>query len=526
MKKSILWFLLPAFIVVAGSILYSCTEKEEDLKGTIYGTVTDLQTNEPISGVNVKLKSTGEATLTGSDGSFEFKDLDANKYSLSFSKAEYADLDDDYIIELEAGKKMKRDVQMRKRVAILTITDMAGNEINSVDFGREASIVSKSINVYNSGTQITEFELMYNCLWIDTIIAGVTQIAPGQTVTVTIIIDRNNLLAGDNSTYLHIISSNGSNDLMITAKGYTTPIVETNDITSITSSSATLGGTIIDDGGNEIIVRGVCWSTSSTPTIDNNNYRELGNGTGTFSGNITGMTPNTTYYVRAYATNHRGTSYGEQKTFSTLNGLPIVETFAPTRSNLVVTTGGNVTSDGGYPIIERGVCYSRTPYPDTSSAHNHICNGSGTGAYSSTFTMTDVGVYYVRAYAINSNGIAYGEQMTIDHPYYELPSFTYGGRIYRVAPSSSSGQAVGGGYSVALYGLSGWRLPSKDELSYMYTIIDSIGGFGYDKYWSGTQHHYDGNTGSYYYYVNMNTGYVGYSHASALYFHRWVRVEN
>ena len=114
--------------------LYFGCKPEEQL-GTIYGTVTDYATGDPVGNANVKLRPSGETTLTGSDGTFEFKDLKTDKYSLLITKAEYADLDDDYIIELEAGKQIKRDVQIRKRMASLQITDMAGNPLDTLDFG-------------------------------------------------------------------------------------------------------------------------------------------------------------------------------------------------------------------------------------------------------------------------------------------------------------------------------------------------------------------------------------------------------
>ena len=105
------------------------------------------------------------------------------------------------------------------------------------------------------------------------------------------------------------------------------PVVTTNEITDITQTTATCGGTVTSDGGANVTARGVCWSTSQNPTISNSHTTD-GNGTGSFTSNITGLTANTTYYVRAYATNEKGTSYGEQKSFETLNyeyvdlGLP------------------------------------------------------------------------------------------------------------------------------------------------------------------------------------------------------------
>ncbi len=96
------------------------------------------------------------------------------------------------------------------------------------------------------------------------------------------------------------------------------PTVTTADVTEITSSSAKSGGEVTNNGGAEVTARGICWSTSSNPTVSDSKTSD-GNGDGAFTSNITGLQPNTTYYVRAYAINSAGTSYGEEKQFKTLN---------------------------------------------------------------------------------------------------------------------------------------------------------------------------------------------------------------
>ena len=598
MKKSILWFLLPAFIVVAGSILYGCTEKEEDLKGTIYGTVTDLQNNEPIGGVNVKLKPTGEATLTGSDGSFEFKDLDAKNYTLSFSKAEYADLEDDFIIELEAGKKVKRDVQMRRKIASLQITDMQGNDITELDFGIEESITTKSFNIFNNGSLNITCEISYSCAWITSVSNITNPITPSQTVTVTVAIDRSRLASGANSTILHIVSNNGSNEITVKATGLDLPTVTTSNVTNITASSATCGGNVTADGGSYVTERGICWGASNLPTIDGN-HQAMGQGNGTFTCNMSNLEPDNVYYVRAYATNNRGTAYGEQKqfttssglptvttntvtnitatsatcggsisdnggfavtdkglvwstsqyptlndnhvslgsgnapftgsmtnltigttyhvrayatnangtsyssaqrTFTTGNGLPTVTTTVPTLTDITVTTGGNVTSDGGYPVTARGICYGTFPYPDMTSTYSHTSNGNGTGYYSSTFSLPPgSGVYYVRAYATNANGTSYGEQHTVVQPYDTLPTFMYNGHTYKVAPDPGYDMTWDNANTycngLEFCGFSDWRLPTRQELYQMYIYRASIGGFNIFYYWSSTSY----STNNHYY---------------------------
>ncbi|MCL1850737.1 MAG: hypothetical protein FWF70_04955 [Bacteroidetes bacterium] len=93
-------------------------------------------------------------------------------------------------------------------------------------------------------------------------------------------------------------------------------MVTTVEIHSVNSSSAVSGGNVESHGNSKVFARGVCWNTEETPTIDNfkttNNY-----GLGSFTSYLVGLTPNTTYYIRAYATNSVGTAYGEQKSFTT-----------------------------------------------------------------------------------------------------------------------------------------------------------------------------------------------------------------
>ena len=136
-----------------------------------------------------------------------------------------------------------------------------------------------------------------------------------------------------------------------------------------------------------------------------------GSGTGSFTCNITGLTAGTKYYVRAYAKNSKGTAYGNQVTLTTTAyGLPTVTTSAVTNvSYTTVTCGGNVTADGGQTVTERGICYSTSQNPTTSNTK--ITKGSGIGSFTCNITGLTAGTkYYIRAYAKNSKGTAYGTQ--------------------------------------------------------------------------------------------------------------------
>jgi uncharacterized protein (TIGR02145 family) len=192
------------------------------------------------------------------------------------------------------------------------------------------------------------------------------------------------------------------------------PIVTTGEVTDITTSTATVGGNLenMGSGATEVIQHGHCWSSVTiTPVIDNNeNKTSLGtmNFTGAFESPLTGLSSNTLYYVRAYATNSAGTSYGSQVSFTTTAELPSVTT-----QNISSVTdssaqgGGNVTSDGGAEVTARGVCWSTSENPTISD--NYTNDGSGTGEFTSNITgllpLTD---YNVRAYAQNSGGTSYG----------------------------------------------------------------------------------------------------------------------
>jgi len=100
--------------------------------------------------------------------------------------------------------------------------------------------------------------------------------------------------------------------------GERVPVLSTTVVTNLTQITAISGGNIIADGGATITARGVCWNTAENPTINDHKTTD-GQGAGEFSSNINGLTPNTTYYVRAYATNSAGTGYGEAISVTTHN---------------------------------------------------------------------------------------------------------------------------------------------------------------------------------------------------------------
>ncbi len=207
------------------------------------------------------------------------------------------------------------------------------------------------------------------------------------------------------------------------------PVVTTAEVTDITGNSALCGGTVTDDGGLAITARGVCWSTSHNPTLSDSHTTD-GTGTGSFTSSLTGLGTSTTYYVRAYATTAQATSYGEELTFTTMNGIPTVSTAEVTDITATTATcGGTIATDGGLAITARGVCWSTSHNPTLGDSHT--TDGTGTGSFTSTITgLSASTTYYVRAYATNSLVTIYGGEQSFtteagggsggDHAYVDL----------------------------------------------------------------------------------------------------------
>ncbi|MBN2259497.1 MAG: fibronectin type III domain-containing protein [Clostridiales bacterium] len=180
---------------------------------------------------------------------------------------------------------------------------------------------------------------------------------------------------------------------------------------SISSTKANSGGSVISNGGSQITSKGVCWSTKSEPTIQDDKTND-GTGLGDFKSYIFDLDPGKKYYIRAYAINEAGVAYGGQYSFTTSTSTtsPIITTYSLSDiTTNSATSGGNVTSDGGTPVTSRGVCWNTTGSPTTSDTKTS--DGDGAGSFNSSLTsLTPNNQYYIRAYAINSVGTSYGSE--------------------------------------------------------------------------------------------------------------------
>lgn len=285
-------------------------------------------------------------------------------------------------------------------------------------------------------------------------------------------------LTASTTYYVRAYASNEKGTAYGDVKTFTTtdglPAITTVSVTNITAKSAICNADVTTDGGYNLTACGVCWSaTSATPTIADKHTSEVVR-SGEFAANVTNLSASTTYYVRAYATNENGTSYGETKSFTTTQGLPTVTTTDPGENitSTSIATGGNVTDDGGFAVSARGVVYSTLPYPTLANA-SKVASGSGTGYFSANITNVspDRNIYYVRAYATNINGTTYGEQIAVTTPehreYLSLPIVEYGGYRYYVYKDMGSmdwQSAVKLCDDLTFAGYDDWFLPDQYEL--------------------------------------------------------------
>lgn len=210
------------------------------------------------------------------------------------------------------------------------------------------------------------------------------------------------------------------------------PKILTTDPYDITASSAKSGGAINSTGGLTINDKGVYWGTSPNPELSGTKL-VAGSGSESFSVNLNNLAPGITYYIVAYATNTLGTGYGDVKLFETPRTIPDVITTAAsgiTSGSSVV--GGNVISNGGYDVTDRGLYWGTSFNPELNGIKLSI--GSGTGTFSTILTGLESNTtYYVTAYAVNQLGQDLGNMITFTTKHTILsgdiiynPGLTYG----------------------------------------------------------------------------------------------------
>ncbi len=248
-------------------------------------------------------------------------------------------------------------------------------------------------------------------------------------------------------------SINYSNEVSTTLN---IPTLTTSTLSNITSNGFKSGGNISNDGGSTIISRGVVWDTSSNPTITLTTKTGDGTGIGAFQSIVTGLSLGTKYYVRSYATNNAGTAYGNEVSFTTINIPTLTTTAISEITPSGAKSGGKVSADGGSAITTTGVVWSTSSNPTielSTKTKDAIGIYSQRGFLPNSFQSAITGLtsskYFVRAFATNSAGTSYGNELSFTTVFGTVTSAT--GRIWmdrnlgatRVATSLTDAESYG-----------------------------------------------------------------------------------
>jgi hypothetical protein len=261
----------------------------------------------------------------------------------------------------------------------------------------------------------------------------------------------NSLLLSTSYTY-RVLSYNATGNSLtysnefsiITSNPLTIPVLTTNSVSAITSITAISGGNITYDGGSAIISRGVVWSTSTNPTISLSTKTSDGFGIGSFTSNISSLALNVKYYIRAFATNAVGTSYGNEISFNA--------------SYVIGETG----PAGGIIFYDKGVFSNGWRYLEA----NYINYSSGIVWWNGTWIYQDKG-------GISPNtGLGEGKANT----------------LLIIAANNTLSNAAKVCDDYIANGFTDWYLPSSDELQLMCQNLYSVGkgNFSEGFYWSST----------------------------------------
>ena len=263
-------------------------------------------------------------------------------------------------------------------------------------------------------------------------------------------------LAEGTTYYVRAYAINSVDTAYGEQKSFTTqilPSVITDSVSNITTTSAECGGKVVSQGSSAVIYRGVCWSISQNPTVDDSHTTENG-GVGSFTSSITGLYAGVRYYVRAYATSSAGTAYGAQVTF--------VTTF---------TCGSNTVSDhegNAYHTVQIGnQCWTKDNLRTTTSPSTgtYLIPSASTG---STYTGKQARWYNndSTTYAPMNYGLLYNWNAAVD---------TFNTAYGETSVNTSSNNAVSVTFSGHRRGIcpAGWHLPSDAEWTQLTDYVSS-----------------------------------------------------
>lgn len=404
------------FVPILALLLASCAKPVEEVEkfGDIVGVVYDKSVGDPISVAQITLEPSGKSTVTGSDGSFAFTNIEAGKYTVKVSKKGYND--NSNTVTVVAGTKSECNLLLERIPAYVT----ADKDV--LDFGDNLTQTTLSFNIVNSSYENLSWHIDYDkssSSFIDEVSPdkGTTQY--GKTAAIVVKINRDNLKAGENVSTLVVVSDNGdgSSEVKVKAIGQEKVKATLNmtGVSDIKTTSAIVSAEITFEGTPRYTERGFVYGNTQNPTIETASKASVAvNEEKKYSYSLKELKYGEKYYVRAFAINAVGTSYStNQETFTTSATLPTVSMYSVDNLDADKKTAllhGSVDSPGDPAYDERGFVYCKDKNTPTLNDQYVKVEGSGKGTYEAQISNLELKTtYYARAYAKNDGGVAYSE---------------------------------------------------------------------------------------------------------------------
>ncbi len=314
------------------------------------------------------------------------------------------------------GGEAEITVNAEKQGAVLKV------EPNSLDFGDNE--LEKTLLISNSTKiETINFNASANESWI-TLADNQGTISESETASIKVSVNRLGLAAG-NHTGTIVVSSNKNTvtvNISMEVLAKQAPIVTSLQSSEVKDNSIDVSAYISSVGSAAVTEHGFCWGTSPNPTTADNKNNLGGTSTAkNFNSTLSGLTASTQYYIRAYATNEEGTTYSDAVTVTTLAPptMAVVRTFAAEDVKYnQATCKGSIDDLGDGYVTAYGFCYSKTnPNPSLSDNSMSLGSTTATGEFSGDVTgLQEQTHYFIRAYATNSKGTAYGASVEITTP--------------------------------------------------------------------------------------------------------------
>lgn len=387
-------------IVVFCTLQISCTKDIVDTTGNLVGVISDSRTGSFLSGVSVSTSPLGKTFTTGVDGKYEFRNLESQEYSISVSKNGYNP--DKKTVFVQVGEDTNLDFQITPSTGTLFVSQ------NELDFGNE--VTKSSLDISNNGNALLSWQISEDASWLScNPTSGATQ--PGEKTSIVVTVDRTGLTRGSYSQNLTITSDGGSAvvNIRMAVQGITISVSpEELDFGPVTTSMQL---SITNTGSGNI-------AYTITPS---NSWIQVSKTSGTFSKTeVVTVSVNRNNLSEG---NHEGKlalTIGEEKIDIPVR-MSIPSKEKPTVSMQTVENvsynsagfRGGLVSVGSSKVTNHGFCWSEQEQPTISS--NGICNlGDSETAKDFTYNATSLkasSTYYVRAYAENSVGVSYSNQI-------------------------------------------------------------------------------------------------------------------